>query len=146
MNHLTYSQMISENDPDIPSLLSVFRKPEIACFYSVDRETYFSYVTHTANVYFYKVYRGGGLVGVIHLEKQDATLFLSILVLPEYQRAGVGTRILKDVLDDGLGLDFRKVEVFIDEKNTASRRLFEKLGFDAGPKDEELIRYSLNKA
>lgn len=146
MNCMTYSRMKCEKDPDIARLLSALRKPEIARFYSIDGENYFSYVTNTENVYFYKVYRNGELTGAVHLEKQEATLFMSILVMPEFQRMGMGTRILKDILDNGLGLDYRKLEVSVDESNTASRRLFEKFGFTGVSQDEELINYVFHKA
>lgn len=145
MDCLTYSRMNCRKDPDIPRLLSVFQMPEISRFYTIDPETYFPYVTDTENVYFYKVYRDGGLVGAIHLEKQETTVFLSILVFPEFQRMGIGTRILKDVLGNGLGLDCGRIRVSVDEKNIPSRKLFESMGFVAASREEELINYVRNR-
>lgn len=142
---LTYSRMETRTDPDMPRLLSAFQMPEISRFYHIDTETYFSYVTDTANVYFYKVYNGSELVGAIHLEKQETTMFLSIMVMPGFQRMGMGTRILKDILGNTLGLDYEKIQVSIDERNTASRKLFGNMGFVAASRDEELINYVRNR-
>ena len=145
MDCLTYSRMNCRKDPDIPRLLSVFQMPEISRFYTIDPETYFLYVTNTENVYFYKVYCDGRLVGAIHLEKQETTVFLSILVFPEFQRMGIGTRILKDILGNGLGLDCGRIRVSVDEKNIPSRKLFESMGFVAASREEELINYVRNR-
>ena len=53
----------------------------------------------------------------------------------------MGTKIVKDLQSDVLGLNYDCSEVSIDEKNAASLRLFEKLGFLAVSRDDELLNY-----
>ncbi|MBQ8002272.1 MAG: GNAT family N-acetyltransferase, partial [Clostridia bacterium] len=77
----------------------------------------------------------------IHLEKQGTVLFMDILVFPEFQRTGLGTKIIKDIQNDIFGLDYERIEISIDERNTASLKLFENVGFIPVSKDGELINY-----
>lgn len=146
MPYLTYERMRCQTDLDISRLISVFQIPEISRFYSIESECYFSYVTNTANVYFYKVYNGPELVAVTHLEKWDNTLAVSIMVLPEFQGLGIGTEILNNIMNNRFGLDYDQIEVSIDERNTISRTLFEHAGFVAVSRDEELINYAFKRA
>ena len=141
MSHLIYNRMLCENDVDIPQLISYFQMPKISQYYSIDSKNYFPYVTNAANVYFYKVYDKTELIGIIHLEKQESTLFMSIVVFPQFQRTGMGTKIVEDLQSDVLGLNYDCIEVSIDEKNAASLGLFEKLGFLAVSRDDELLNY-----
>lgn len=134
--------MVSDKDQDIPLLAEVYKMPEIARYLSIE-DNFFHYVTNTENVYFYKVYLYDDLVAAIQLEKQGRTLYMAILVFPEYQRRGVATRILKDV-KDGFGLD--KIEVSVNSGNLPSLRLFEKAGFCAVSQEEELINLVYKKA
>ena len=132
--------MFLEDDADISRLITVYQTPEIAQFLSIS-DNYFHYVTNNENVYFYKVYENNKLIGSIHLEKQGALLFMDILVFPEFQRTGLGTKIVKDIQHDVFGLDYERIEISIDEGNTASLRLFKNAGFVRTSKDEELINF-----
>ena len=145
MNDLTYKRMLTENDLDIPKFISIFELPEVARYLSVS-DNYFRYVTTTENVYFYKVYKDEKLIGSTHIEKQGSTLFMDILVLPEFQKMGLGTKIVKDIQNDVFGLGYEKIEISIDERNVASLRLFENAGFKAVSKDGELINYIYDKS
>ena len=82
----------------------------------------------------------------MHLELADGILYMSVVVFPEYQRQGYATIMLKDVQAGKFGLDFNKIEVFVDEKNKASIELFESVGFVCTGKDEELFEYEYSKA
>lgn len=146
MPYLTYERLRCQTDLDISRLISVFQIPEISRFYCIDSRHYFSYVTNTTNVYFYKVYNGPELVGVTHLKKWDNTLSVSIMVLPEFQGSGIGTEILNNIMNNRFGLDYDQIEVSIDERNTSSRTLFEHAGFVAVSRDEELINYAFKRA
>ena len=128
MGNLTYKKMQFDDDIDITYLVGLYKMPEIARYLSIS-DNYFHYVTNTENVYFYKVYENDKLIGTIHLEKQETVLFMSILVFPKFQRAGLGTKIIKDIQNDVFGLNFDRIEISIDETNSASLRLFENAGF-----------------
>ena len=144
MSNLTYTRMLSEYDIDIPRLITIYKTPEIARYLSIS-ENYFHYVTNTANVFFYKVYENNEMVASIHLEKQEAILFMSIMVFPEFQRNGLGTKIIKDIQNNISGLDYERIEVSIDERNTASIKLFENAGFIRTSNEDELMIFVYQK-
>ena len=94
---------------------------------------------------FFKIYKDDILLATIHLELVDCVLYMSVVVFPEYQKQGIATTILKDIQTRQIGLDFDKIQVSIDEKNIASLKLFESVGFICVNKDEELLEYEYRK-
>ena len=136
--------MLFENDADVPRLAEIYQEPEIAQYLSIS-DNYFHYVTNTENVHFYKVYKNGELIGTTHLEKQGTILFMDILVFPKFQRAGLGTKIVKDIKDDVFELGYKIIEISIDETNFASLRLFENAGFVFTSKENELMNFVYKK-
>ncbi len=145
MNNLIYARLVQKDDADIPQILAMYQLSEISRYIAIG-EQYFNYVTGNENVYFYKVYEDEALIGTVHLEKQQGILFMSIVVFPEYQRAGHGTMMLADVQNDAFGLGFERIEVSIDQTNIASVRLFEKAGFVFVSQEDELRNYVYRKA
>jgi len=143
---MTYRLVKNCNDKDIPTILSVYKQPSICRFISIDEENYWTYITSTNNVYFYKVYKNDIFVAAIHLEVVDRVLYMSVVVFPKFQKQGIATTILKDIQAGKTGLDFDKIQVSIDEKNTASLRLFESVGFICLNKGEELLEYEYSKS
>ena len=142
---LKYFRLSSENDDNINDIVKEYEHPSIACYISIDRKNYFKYVTETANVCFYKVYREGELVGTTHLELNDKTLYMDIVVFSSYRKKGIGTQIISDIQCGKIDIEYNKIEVSIDESNLPSRRLFEKMGFVAVSRDDELINYLWRK-
>lgn len=140
MGYLTYKRLLTEEDIDIPYLRKIYQLPEIARYISIS-ENYFHYVTKTEDVFYYKVYDNDRFVGSIHLERQDAILYMDILVFPDIQRMGIGRNIVKDIQKDRFGLNYEKIEISIDETNIASINLFEGAGFIRVSKEDELINF-----
>ena len=138
---MNYQRITGTDDPDIPYLTAILHLPEISRFLSIDDDQYWNYVTSSENVCYYKAYEGGSLVGAVHLETDQKTLYMDIMVMPDYQRRGMGTKILGDILGGKFPISFDTVEVSIDEANTASVRLFEKMGFLRVSQEDELINY-----
>jgi len=138
---MNYQRMMNENDADIPWLASVFKLPEISRYISIDEQNYWKYVTTSENVYFFKVYENDALVATTHIEVAERILYLDIMVIPEQQGKGIATNVLRDVQAGYLVSGFDRIEVSIDESNTASLRLFEKMGFTYVSKEDELINY-----
>ncbi|MBQ8580366.1 MAG: GNAT family N-acetyltransferase [Oscillospiraceae bacterium] len=143
---MTYRLLKKADDEDIPLILSVYKQPSISRFISIDEENYWKYITSTENVYFYKIYKDDILLATIHLELGDCVLYMSVVVFPEFQKQGIATTILKDMQAGKLGLDFDKIQVSIDENNTASIKLFESAEFVCVGKDEELWEYEYTKS
>lgn len=138
MYNLTYEKMISESDADIPQLTEMYQMPEVSQYISIG-ENYFHYVTSASNVYFYKVHANDKLVGAIHIEKLETVLYMAILVFPQFQKRGIGTRIIEDIKNDICGLGYEKIEISVDEKNAASLKLFKNAGFVCVSKEDGLM-------
>lgn len=138
MSNLTYQRMLDENDSDLPKIKAVYQLRDVEQYLDMN-DNYFRYVTGTENVYYFKVFENERLIGATHLEKLGNTLFMALLVFPEYQRLGFGTRIVKDIQSGVLPLMYDTIEISIDERNTASLKLFEKAGFIRVSQDGELI-------
>ena len=138
---MKYIQIDSKEDKDIPYLLSIHRRPEVSRFISINEENYFNYVTTAKNVFYFKVYSDEHLVGAIHCEIIDQILYMSIIVVPEYQKQGIGAAILYDIQNKVLPLTFTNIMVSIERSNTASLRLFNKMGFTKTSEDVDLIEF-----
>ena len=144
MSSLTYQKMIFGDDADVSKLVEIYQAPEIARYLSIS-DNYFHYVTNNQNVHFYKVYKNDELIGTTHLEQQENVLFMDVLVFPKFQRAGLGTSIVKDIQDDIFELGYKSIEISIDEENIGSLRLFEKAGFAFVSKEAELLNFVYKK-
>ena len=138
--NLEYRKMLSDDDADIPYLKKIYKSPEISQYLNIS-DNYFDYVTGTENVHFYKIHQNDILIGAIHLEIQGPTLFMSILVLPNFQKSGLGSSIIKDIKNDIFDLGYKNIEISVDEDNIASIALFEKAGFVRTSKNDELINF-----
>ncbi|MBO5715404.1 MAG: GNAT family N-acetyltransferase [Clostridia bacterium] len=139
---MTYQRIVNISDTDIPHLTSILKQPEIAKFISIDENNYWNYVTQTENVFYFKVFDNDILVAATHCEIHNKTLYMDIMVIPQYQRKGIATLILRDILFGKLQLDFDKIEVSIDEQNTPSIKLFEKMNFIFVSKEDDLLNYT----
>lgn len=136
---MKYIQIISEKDNDIPYLLSIHKMPQISHFISINEINYFHYVTTTENVFYFKVYKNDDLVATVHCELFDKLLCMSIMVIPDFQKQGIGSAILYDIQNGVLPLEYTHIKVSIDKSNAPSLRLFEKMNFIKTSEDEELI-------
>jgi len=129
-------------DKDIAALLAVHSLPEIARFIHIDPDHYFDYVTSTTDVSYFKVYLGSGIAGSVHMELDGSTLYLSLLVLPEYQNRGIASQILNDIKSGVLIWDFSMIQVSIERDNLPSLHLFEKAGFIRTGEEGDLLDYN----
>ena len=141
---MDYQKIINLCDPDISQLMEILRLPEIARYISIDEGNFWNYITTNPAVSYFKVYRDGKLVGALDCELQGKKLYLSVMVLPEYQKQGLGTQMLQDLLSGKL-LSFDTAEAYIEEENTPSVKLFEKMGFVPKFRDGKLIIYTYSK-
>ena len=144
MDNLTYEQMHDENDITIPKLKEIYRLPEVSRYLNIS-DNYFCYVTKTCGVYFYKVWNKDELIGAIHLELNENLLYMDILIFPKFQRKGFATKVIEDIQNDIFKLNYNKIEISIDETNSASLKLFESAGFTRTSKDDELINLVYQK-
>lgn len=81
---------------------------------------------------------GGADIGVFAVERRERDIFLAkIYILPEYQRRGIGTGLIKSVLQEafkeGLPVTLRVLKV------NPARRLYERLGFAVIEENDEFF-------
>ena len=138
---MTYTLLTSLKDTDIPLLLEIHSLPEIKCFIDINTKKYFKYVTKSNNVFYYKIFDEDTLIGSIHCELSGKTMYISLLIFPEHQNKGFGTKALREVINGSFLLDFETIEVSINNDNLPSLRLFENVGFIRTSVDGGLINY-----
>ena len=144
MSNLTFTMLESTGDKELEIIKENYDKPSVERFVEINKEKFWTYVTETENVYFYKIYKDAILVGTAQCELYDGILYLALVVFPEYQNKGIGSDIVKYIIDGRTGLYFNKIQVSIDRKNTASMRIFQKAGFSRIGNDGGLIEFQHN--
>ena len=142
---MNYVLIESLNDPDIPHLISIHNLPEHSRYISINEKKYFKYVVKNDSVYYYKIFENNTLIGSVHCELSKKTMYLSLLVFPEYQGNGYGTKIIEQITNGILPLDFENIEVSINDDNPSSLHIFEKVGFIKTSTDGGLINYIYTK-
>jgi ribosomal protein S18 acetylase RimI-like enzyme len=69
-------------------------------------------------------------VGVLQVEERNGQPFLGLIeIAPEYQNRGLGTRVIKDVLDK-VHAEGRPLFLHVLKANRDARRLYRRLGFE----------------
>lgn len=107
---MTYTLLNSLKDPDIPRLLEIHSLPEIQCFIDINIKKYFKYVVKSENVFYYKIYDEDILVGSVHCELDSRTMYLSLLIFPEYHNKGYGTKTLEDIISKNFLLTLKALK------------------------------------
>lgn len=138
---MNYVLIESLDDPDIPRLITIHNLPENSRYISINEKKYFKYVIKNESVCYYKIFKSNTLIGSIHCELSEKTMYLSLLVFPEFQGKGYGTKILEQIISGTLPLDFENIEVSINDDNLPSLHIFEKVGFIKTSMDGGLINY-----
>lgn len=63
-------------------------------------------------------------------EADDEDYYIDTLsVHPDYQRYGIGTELLKALIDYAIKIDEKRISLNVDQENPAALRLYEKVGF-----------------
>jgi ribosomal protein S18 acetylase RimI-like enzyme len=71
----------------------------------------------------------GKAIGVLDVEDRDECIYVRrVEVAPEWQRRGIGSTVLRDVMSRG-----RPVLLHVFVVNREARKLYERLGFEAIP-------------
>jgi len=107
MHPFIYKRLTTVRDPEISNIAAAYRLPSISQFISI-ADNYFDYVTSGANVFFYKVYENGRLVGTTHLETQSDTLFRISWYCPIFKAKGSEQRFSRIYRTTYSGWDTRR--------------------------------------
>ncbi len=139
-----YELLKDENDTDIEKLKFYHQIDEIKKYINI-ADNYFNFVALDKNVFYYKIKLNKEIVGALHLEKNNKTIYLSIWIKPDKQHWGIATKALQDLISNKFNIEFNNIIVSIEETNYISIKLFEKLGFKKIKKENELILYEFSK-
>jgi ribosomal protein S18 acetylase RimI-like enzyme len=86
------------------------------------------YREHYRNASFNVIEADGKAAGRLYVARwEDEIRIMDIALLPEHQGAGVGTRLLRELLDEG-SREGKRVSIHVEKHNPALR-LYERLGF-----------------
>ena len=86
------------------------------------------YQQHFAAAAFEVLLRDGVPIGRLYVDRsRDEIHIIDIALLPEHRRAGLGTAILRELLDEAARAS-KSVRIYVEHANPA-RRLYERLGF-----------------
>lgn len=103
----------------------------------------YHYLCEKGEVYFIEVMEKGAFnpIGDVTFCKDDMPI---VIGRPEYRSRGIGSRVVKALIERAASLGYTKIAVAeIFDYNTASRRLFEGLGFRKCGKTEKGHKYVL---
>lgn len=134
---------LEAHDPDLPGAEALHREPSVARYIHLS-EAYFSYVTETPEVVYYKIMAGQRLLGGIQAELEGDTLSLLVCVGEAYRRRGVAFSALRALLES-LPETVQRAEAAVEAENLPSLRLFEKLGFRRCGWAEGTLTYRLTR-
>jgi ribosomal protein S18 acetylase RimI-like enzyme len=83
---------------------------------------------------------GSEPVGMIELERRPAELYVSnIQILPSFQGAGIGTAVLREVLNEARAMGV-PAALQVLHANLRAQRLYERLGFRVTGSDDTHVR------
>ncbi|MBR4435756.1 MAG: GNAT family N-acetyltransferase [Clostridia bacterium] len=120
-------------------LMLIHQEPSVSGYISISGN-YFHYVTETDGVVYYKIMTDGILTGGIHSEIHGKTLSLCVCVGEKYRRLGIAEKALNQIISV-VQCDVKTIEAAIEETNTPSNNLFQKLGFQVSYQEGKLITY-----
>jgi len=88
------------------------------------------YRAHYDNARFDVIEVEGEAAGRLYVARwEDEIRIMDIALLPEYRRKGIGTQLLRDLLDEGSRTG-KRVSIHV-ERNNSALRLYARLGFTA---------------
>ena len=138
MHELIFRRLTSAGDPDVPAIRDMLSGQR---FVSIDADSYFTYVTGTDGVYFYKIYTEGRLCAVLHAENPGRSLSVMITVVPGMRRQGIGKQVISDLCRRLGEYGCTGAEAYIEPENTASAALFRSCGFRRAADEDGLQRW-----
>lgn len=78
----------------------------------------------------------GADAGVLVVEEKPGTLYLGLIeLLPAYQRRGIGSRLIRELMDEAHGHGL-PLTLHVLKTNHPARRLYERLGFTVDADEE----------
>lgn len=90
---------------------------------------------NTSNIKIIKI--NGTSAGTIDVREGDRNIFISgLYILPEFQGRGIGSSILKELLDKAQS-EQKRLELEVLRVNADAQRLYKRLGFVMEEKDDQ---------
>ena len=92
--------------------------------------------------YVYSIWDGDRLVGMGRIVEDGVMcMFYDIAVHPDYQRGGLGSQIMNNLINQVKDKKYVSIGLFAWEKNPANIPFYEKFGFEKVATGMELVRY-----
>jgi ribosomal protein S18 acetylase RimI-like enzyme len=93
----------------------------------------------------YAIYQDANLAGFYWIEEREDTLHLhGLILIPAFQRKGIGTSILT-MLEQKFTGKMRQIELGVYQQNSGAIRLYKKLGFQVTQTLDDLHFYIMQK-
>ena len=90
----------------------------------------------------FSVWDGENLIGFSRiLEDGIMCMFYDVCVHPDYQRKGIGRKIMETLIDQTKDKHYISVGLFVSEENPAATIFYEKFGFKEINGGMELVKY-----
>ena len=78
----------------------------------------------------------GRRIGTVDLKEEDERTFISgLYLLPAFQNKGIGTAILRDIMQE-TAANKKRIELEVLKVNTKAQDLYKRLGFEMSEGDE----------
>jgi putative acetyltransferase len=87
----------------------------------------------------------GKVVGYVRLKQGEglgshAGEVSAVAVHPDYQKQGIGRRLMEEILEVANGLGLRRLWLTVTEDNRTAIRLYRRMGFEVEGKEREAVR------
>lgn len=124
-------------------ILKIHADSSIAEYINISSD-YIKYVTESNDVKYFGLYMNGILVGGLQIDFVDDQINIAIMIIQNFQKKGIATSVLRDLKDNTLNLQYKKINVSIESKNKISILLFEHNGFTLVDSKDNLNIYEYN--
>ena len=130
MTTITFRAAVVEDFEFIFELHKATLGPYVNQVWGWDDEDQRAYLSRTLDIAATQVIVVDGVdAGRLNLAHQEGDVYVGLIeVAAGFQRRGIGSRILRDVLDDAFGAD-RGVRLSVLKVNSDAHRLYRRLGF-----------------
>lgn len=124
---------------DIDAITEVINKSNYEAYKNIIPSKYFKhpfvnseYISSIFNKWFiYVAEVNGKIVGCVCLEvNNDIGIIHHFYVLPEFQRKGIGSKLLAEMEMDAVGLGVREIRVYVDSKAYWAISFYSKSGYE----------------
>lgn len=98
-------------------------------------------IIHNNHIYTALYYNNKNILGYGHLDKENTTIWLGIMVSDKYIGRGIGKKIMDDLVKNSTG----EITLAVDKQNTSAISLYKSKNFIKLKEENNIIIMKLNK-